>query len=61
MKEQKETLTTERIKDTLGASYTTAEVKKFLSAAEKESEKQAPYFDCRLLKQIERLETALGR
>jgi len=56
----KNTTTTEQIKETLGATYTTAEVTAFLGEVDDKLDKQAPYFDGRLLDQKARLETALG-
>jgi len=53
--------TTERIKNTLGANYTVKEVEEMLAAKLIKSKAQAPYFDGRLLDQILRLETALGK
>ncbi len=52
--------TTSLIKDTLGATYTTKEVRNFLSEVEAKLSKQAPYFDGRVLDQQARLEKALG-
>ena len=52
--------TTEQIRDTLGATYTVAEVTVFLSEVNDRLGKQAPYFDGRLLDQKARLEKALG-
>jgi ribosomal protein S25 len=53
--------TTKLIKDTLGASHSVKEVKAWLKDIEKASKAQAPYFDGRLLDQIKKLKTALGK
>jgi len=53
--------TTERIKNTLGVNYTVEEVEKMLEEKLIKSKSQAPFFDGRLLDQILRLETALGK
>ena len=53
--------TTQKIKDTLGASYTIAEVEKFLKKAEEKSLAQAPYFDGRILDKIQLLKKALNQ
>jgi len=53
--------TTQLIKDTLGVSYTVAEVEAFLAKFENQSREQAPYFDGRLLDKIDLLKTALGK
>ena len=53
--------TTQLIKDTLGVSYTVAEVEAFLAKFENQSREQAPYFDRRLLDKIDLLKTALGK
>ena len=52
--------TTQQIKETLGATYTTAEVTAFLGEVDAKLGKQAPYFDGRLLDRKARLEKALG-
>lgn len=51
--------TTDQIKNTLGATYTTREVMDFLVEVNEKLSKQAPYFDGRLLDQKARLEKAL--
>jgi|TARA_R110000787_G_scaffold202740_1_gene313346 DNA-directed RNA polymerase specialized sigma54-like protein len=56
-----ETETTELIKNTLGASHSVKEVKAWLKDIQKASKAQAPYFDGRLLDQIKKLKTALGK
>jgi hypothetical protein len=53
-------LTTQRIKDVLGVSLSTDEVKALLAQAEDRSARQAPYSDSRLLHRIDRLRLALG-
>lgn len=53
--------TTQKIKDTLGVSYTIAEVERFLKKAEKKSLAQAPYFDGRILDKIQLLKKALNQ
>jgi len=53
--------TTQLIKDTLGVSFTVFEVEALLAKLENQSRSQAPYFDGRLLYNIERLKTALGK
>ena len=55
-----ENKTTEKIKETLGVSYTVAEVKAFLAEFEAKSQAQAPYFDGRLMDKIELLKSALS-
>lgn len=52
--------TTQQIKETLGATYTTAEVTAFLGEVDDKLGQQAPYFDGRLLDRKARLEKALG-
>lgn len=60
LRKMNENQTTQAIKNTLGATYSVKEVKAFLEAAELESAAQAPYFDARLLRRIERLRKALN-
>tara|TARA_R100001244_G_C5152074_1_gene129810 strand:+ start:328 stop:501 length:174 start_codon:yes stop_codon:yes gene_type:complete len=52
--------TTQMIKDTLGATYTNEEVATFLKEVTDRLDKQAPYFDSRLLDKKAMLEKALG-
>ena len=54
-----ETKTTQKIKDTLGASYTIEEVEKILKKLEEKSLAQAPYFDGKILDKIQLLKKAL--
>jgi hypothetical protein len=56
-----ENQTTELIKNTLGATHSVKEVKAWLRDLEKASKAQAPCFDGRLLDQIKKLKTALGK
>ena len=52
--------TTPQIKETLGATYTIAEVTVFLREVDDKLGKQAPYFDGMLLDRQARLKKALG-
>ena len=51
--------TTEKIKNTLGASYTVLEVEAFMYELHKKIEKQAPYFNGRDLDKLELLRESL--
>ena len=51
--------TTEKIKNTLGASYTIGEVERFIYELHKKIEKQAPYFNDRDLHKLEILRESL--
>ena len=52
-------ITTQVIKDSLGASYTISEVEDVLFQSKAKSAAQAPYFDGRLLDRIAKIENIL--
>jgi hypothetical protein len=51
--------TTDKIKSTLGASYTVAEVELFIYRLHKKLEKQTPIFNSRDLEKLDQLREAL--